>query len=76
MTLRTLTHGDPEQMAAATVNTSPTPESERQAYAPAMRTLLAALAEGRPATVAELAGPPGRDPGEVADRLRAWPDVE
>lgn len=76
MTMRTLTHGDLEQMAAATLGNSPTPESERQAYAPAMRTLLAALAEGRPATVAELAAAAGRDPGEVAAGLRAWPDVE
>ncbi|HZD00645.1 MAG TPA: organomercurial lyase [Actinomycetes bacterium] len=75
MTVRTLTHGDPEQVAAA-LSTSPTPEPERQADAPAIRTLLAARAEGRPATVAESAAAAGPDPGEVAAGLRAWPDVE
>jgi hypothetical protein len=32
MTMRTLTHGDLRQMAAATLSTSPTPQSERQAF--------------------------------------------
>ena len=33
--MRTHTHGDLEQMAAATLSTSPTPQSERQTYTPA-----------------------------------------
>jgi hypothetical protein len=47
MTDRTLTRADLEQMAAANVGAFPVPESERRAYAPATRALMAALAEGR-----------------------------
>jgi alkylmercury lyase len=76
MTDRTLTRADLEQMAAANVSAFPVPESERRAYAPAFRALMAALAEGRPASVAELAAAAGRAPEEVAALLRAIPDVE
>jgi hypothetical protein len=65
MTVGTLTHDDLEQMPIATLSTSPTPESERQTYAPAMWTLRAALADGRPATVAELAAAAGPRRGSL-----------
>jgi hypothetical protein len=78
MTDRTLTPADLEQMAAATVSMAmdPVPEPERKAYAPATRVLLAALAEGRPASVAELAAAARQAPDEIAARLRSIPDVE
>lgn len=77
MTDRMFTRADLEQMAAANVSRMyPLPEAERKAYAPATRLLLTALAEGRPATVAELAAAAGQDAGEVAALLHAVPGVE
>ncbi len=76
MTDRKLTRADLEQMAAANVSGYPVPEPERRAYAPATRVLMAALAEGRPAAVEELAAAAGRAPEEVAALLRAVPGVE
>lgn len=76
MTDHEITRADLEQMAAANVSTYPVPEPVRKAYADATRVLLAALAEGRPASVAELAAGAGRAPDEVAALLRAVPDVE
>lgn len=58
MTQRTFTHDDLEQMASATIAASPFPEAQQKAYAPAVRVLLTALADGRPATAGEMA--PGR----------------
>jgi alkylmercury lyase len=77
MTDRKLTRADLEQMAAANVSRMyPLPEAERKAYAPGLRLLLAELAEGRPASVAELAAAAGRAADEVAALLHAVPDVE
>lgn len=77
MTDRKLTRADLEQMAAANVSRMfPLPEAERKTYAPATRLLLSALAESRPASVAELAAAAGQDPDEVAALLHAMPDVE
>jgi hypothetical protein len=77
MTGYKLTPADLEQMAAATVATDPAPEPERKQQARALRALLSALAEGRPAGVEELAAAAGQAPAELAavvdgHRLYAW----
>lgn len=76
MTQRTFTHADLEQMAAATAASDPVPEAEQKTYAPAARALLAALADGRPATVGELASAAGLTPDQAAAALRAINQVE
>ncbi|MGH3293709.1 MAG: alkylmercury lyase MerB [Trebonia sp.] len=76
MTQRTFTDADLARMAAATAASDPVPEAERKAYAPAARALLAALADGRPATVEELAAAAGVTPDEVTAALRAVNGVE
>ncbi|MGH3254305.1 MAG: hypothetical protein ACRDOU_02695 [Streptosporangiaceae bacterium] len=76
MTQRTFTHADLEQMAAATAVSNPVPEAEQKTYAPAARAPLAALADGTPATVQELAAAAGRAADETAAILRAFNGVE
>jgi alkylmercury lyase len=76
MTERTFTEADLERMAAATAASNPIPGAERKAYGPAARVLLGALADGRSATIGELAAAAGRDPDETAAILRSVPDVE
>jgi alkylmercury lyase len=76
MTERTFTHADLEQMAAATIASSPFPEAQQKAYAPAVRVLLAALADGRPATTGEMAAAAGLTADEVTAILLAVGGVE
>lgn len=77
LTDRKLTPADLEQMAAATVAMDPAPGSERKQQARALRALLSALAEGRPARVEELAAAAGQAPAGLAASLRATaPDAE
>jgi alkylmercury lyase len=77
MTGYKLTPADLEQMAAATVAMDPAPEPERKQQARALRALLSALAEGRPAGVEELAAAAGQVPAELVASLRETaPDAE
>lgn len=76
MTQRTFTDADLEQMAAASAASNPVPVAEQKTYAPAARALLDALADGRPATVEELASAAGLTPDEAAAALRAINGVE
>lgn len=79
MRQRTFTAADLERMAAATARSNPIPEAGQKAYRPAARVLLTTLADGRPATIQELALAAGLAPGEAdaivetgGHRLYAW----
>jgi alkylmercury lyase len=63
-------------MAATTAASNPIADAEQKAFAPAARVLLGALADGRSATIGELAAAAERDPDETAAILRSVPDVE
>lgn len=76
MTQRTFTRDDLEQMASATIAASPFPEAQQKAYAPAVRVLLTALADGRPATTGEMVAAAGLAVDEVTAVLRAVGGVE
>lgn len=83
MTQRTFTHEELYRMAAATASTSaaisapgPDPLAEARKWASAGRALMSALADGRPATVGELARAGGPAPEEIQAALRAISDVE
>lgn len=83
MTQRTFTHAELERMAEATVSSAaaiaapgPDPLAEAKKWAGAFHALLSALADGRPATIGELARAAGQTPEETEAALRAISDVE
>jgi alkylmercury lyase len=76
MTQRTFTDADLERMAAATARSNPISEAGQRAYGPAARVLLTTLADGRPATIQELALAAGLAPGEADAILREVNGVE